>query len=803
MNIKTLSLFSLLFMAPLLHSQAVVKGTVKDETGSPISFASVSLHAAADSALIQGSLSDDVGAFLLVEITQGKYVLICSFVGKETQVSLPFEIREKDKTATIDFVMQTSQLVLQEAVITAKRPFLEQKADRLVVNVANSAIAAGGTAMEILKKVPGVVILQDRVTLGGSQNLQVWVDGKPSPYTDMNALLREMPGDQIEKIEVISRPGAQFDAAGGPILNVVLKRNADLGFKGTAALTLSGYRVDQRDVDGGIKNYGRINPSLNLNYRSGKINLFGNSSYNKGRYYSVIKIDRFIGDDLYIGHNLDNTEYEFKNLRFGADYYAGQKTTLGATMRLWSRKGAGDGFNATTVFAGPGGPQIDAFDTDNITDSKRSGLYSNVNAKHEFNKKTGQQLTLDLDFNQFTSRNINDLAIYAPETPLQRSLSRQDVDQPAKIYVVKTDYTHAIDSTLKLDAGLKFSFANIHNDLNFYRNEVLSALESNDFLYKENINAAYINLSKSLPSLELNAGLRTEQTRVNGFSMNEEVLTRNYWQLFPSASALYKFTKELGLQASFSRRINRPGFQQQNPFSYFIDSLTYSRGNPRLKPEITNTMQLNLTYDNQPVFGINYTITDDVIVENAPQLEGTKTFTTSENLAVQRRLEIQLNFPVKIGKYIDGFAGNQAIYNAYDANYLETRYKQSRWHWLAYWGINVQLPAETKLEIGGFYMTKFLEEFLLVNKLAALNLGLSKTFWDKKARLALSYNDVLYSEITNAIIDFKDVKVNFYQREFSRQLRLSFSYQFGNTQMKNPASKRAASENETSRVKIE
>ena len=125
------------------------------------------------------------------------------------------------------------------------------------------------------------------MTLGGSQNLQIWIDGKPSLYTDMNAVLRDMPGDQIEKIELITQPGAQFDAAGGPILNIVLKRNADLGFKGTAAMTLGGFRVDQSDVNGDTEDYYRINPSVNATYRNGKINLSGNTSYNQGTYFSA------------------------------------------------------------------------------------------------------------------------------------------------------------------------------------------------------------------------------------------------------------------------------------------------------------------------------------------------------------------------------------------------------------------------------------------------------------------------------------------------------------------------------------
>ena len=259
----------------------------------------------------------------------------------------------------------------------------------------------------------------------------------------------------------------------------------------------------------------------------------------------------------------------------------------------------------------------------------------------------------------------------------------------------------------------------------------------------------------------------------------------------------------MAIQSSYSKRVNRPGFQQQNPFSYFIDSLTYTRGNPTLSPEIINTAQLNLTFDNQPFLGVAYYKTNDVIIENAPKLEGTRTFTTAENLANQTRVELQLNFPIKIGKIIDGFGGNQAIYNSYNAIYQGLEYKTSRWHWLAYWQINASLPKNFKMEFGGFYMTKFLEEFLTINNLAGVNLGLSKSFADNKGRIAMSFNDIFYSQNSNASIDFSNVKVNFFQRNFSRHVRFTASYQFGNSKMKNLGGRGNASESESSRVKVE
>lgn len=786
-----------------VHSQVNVQGKVIDDTKLPIEFASIALVNARDSQLIKGALTDEKGNYTIANVGVGSYRVIASMVGFERVVTPTFDIKVENKNANIDVSMFPVTALLKDAVIIAQRPLFEQKADRLIVNVANSPVAAGGTALEILQKVPGIAVIQDKITLGGNQNLQIWIDGKPSQYTDMNAVLRDMPGDQIDRIELITQPGARYDSAGGPVLNIILKRNAELGFTGTAALTLGGFNVNQNDVNAGFRKYYRANPSLNLNYRSGIVSFFGNASYNQGDYFNVQRVTRFIGNQVFKGQNFEETDYNFRNLRIGADIYATKKTTFGIILRGWGRAATSNASNETNVFNEAITTKLNSFITDNTGNSQRGGYSSNFNIKHDFDTKTGRNLNFDIDYNRFDTKNANNLTIYKNEANSFRSLSQQVVVQPVDIWVFKTDYTQPIDSTLKAEIGWKSSFATIDNSLKFYRAKELSTKESNDFLYKENINAAYLNLSKKLGKLDLNAGLRAEQTIVNGTSMQNKVLDRNYLQWFPSASMLYHINKNMGIQASYSRRVNRPNFQQQNPFSNFIDSLTYTRGNPNLRPEIIQTGQLAVVYDGQPFLSIQRSQTTDVIVENAPQLEGTKTFTTAANLATYNNWTLQANFPIKFGKWLDGFGGNQAIYNAYDANYLNGTYKAARWHWLAYWGVTAKLPTDIKLEVNGFYMTKFLDEFMVIGSIGSVNLGASKQFWEKRGKLSVNFNDMLYSQKTNALIAYQAVRVDFFQRQYSRQIRLSFSYQFGNTKVKSARNRGTGSESETARIKVE
>ena len=784
-------------------AQIAITGTVTDEKSQPVGFASVALVAAADSQLVKGALSDTTGAFSIADVPSGEYRLLINMLGYETQYTEPFTIKTDSKNVTADISLKEADNLLREAVVVAKRPLFEQKADRLIMNVSDSPIASGGSALEILQKLPGVLVVQDRVTLAGNSNVSIWIDGKASQYADMNAVLRDMPGDQIDRVELITQPGAKFDATGGTIINIILKRNANLGFNGTAALTLGGSTYDQSDAGTDDRNYHRLNPSLSLNYRKGQWNLFGSYSYYERNNFNIINVDRFIGQESYFQKGYSPDESQSHNYRFGADFFATEKTTVGLLFRGFNRSSESMGTNVTDVFDREQTQQFGSFTTLNDAFSDRSNFLTNLNVKHEFNAKTGHALNFDIDYTQYAINNTSLLNIFQNEPNSPESHSVQKVDQPIQLLVGNLDYTLPIDSTFKVEVGAKSSFAKIDNQLDFLRGVMLDPDLSNDFLYEENINAGYFNLSKKLGRFDLIGGLRAEQTVVSGTTMNQQLLDRNYLQWFPSASALYRVNEHFAVQGSYSRRVNRPGFQQQNPFAFFIDSLTYTQGNPKLRPEISNNGQFAVTYDNQPFMRISYSKTNDVIIENAPRLEGTRTFTTSENLAKYERWAFELNFPVKIGDIVDGYGGNQFIRNAYDAEYLDIHYKRAKWNWLAYTQINVKLPADFKFEIGGWYMTNFLEEFFDIGSMGGMSLGLSKTFWEKRGRLSLSVNDVLYTQKTNVHIDYGDVLVNFFERGDSRNARLTFSYRFGNTELKGARRRNTGSEEESSRVKVE
>ncbi len=783
-------------------AQQKISGKVFDEKNQAAEFATVALLSAKDSSMVKANLTDAAGVYHFESVNKGRYLISISMMGYQKAFSAVFSVDQSPVTIET-ITLKTSSKTLDEVTVTAQKPFLEQRADKLVVNVANSPASVGSTAIEVLQKVPGLIIAQDRITIAGKASVSIMIDGKPSQYTDMNQVLKDLPSNSIEKIEVIKNPSAKYDAAGGAVINIIMKRNANLGTNGSVALDFRGAMVDNTVVNRSKNDFfGGYSPNFSLNHRKGKWNVFGSYTYSDRTFFQLTQIDRVIGKDEFSNIMMNPGDAKVHNARLGADYYLDKKNTIGILLTGFDRSGSNNSTAITKVFSTETKQQTSQFETLNDQPTTRNNIGYNLNWKHTFDS-TGRELNVDLDYVQYKLKNQNLITIL--DNGLRRNNS-QSVDNPVQFMTAKLDYTHPISKDSKLEAGGKMSFATIDNDLRFYREQVLDTKRSNVFNYKENINALYVNYNTSFgKKWELQTGLRTEQTVATGFSQveNKNVLERNYWQFFPSIFLTHKLNKSLAVTTSFTRRIDRPSYQQQNPFEFQIDSLTFTRGNPLLKPQLTNEIKLQLTFDGQPFFALGYNNTNDVIVDNAPKQDPAtkRTYTTAENLATYKNYFVELNFPIKIGKKISGYGGNQLIYNAYNANYLGGTFDQSRVNWLAYFNINAKFTNKLSMEMGGWYMTRSQQEFLTLNPLGALTIGLQYKVLEGKGKISLAMNDVFYTEKTRGLIEYQDINLKYFSREASQNLRLGFSYSFGNQKLKASRSRQTGSESESNRVK--
>ena len=790
-----LSVFISTILLSNLQAQYTVTGKLIDEKQKIQKLATVLLLKGLDSSLVKSTLTNESAFFSFNEISNGTYLIVANGVGYQKSY-ITITVNGKDQNIA-NIILKTEAVNLGEVTVVARKPFLEQRADKLVVNVEGSATAAGSNALEVLQKVPGVIVRNEQVTLAGKSSVNIMINGKSSQYTDINQVLATTPASNIEKIELISNPGARYDAAGGAIINIMLKKNADLGTNGTVSLAtgMGLYKKDGAPID---RNFYRITPYFSINNRKGKVNVYGNINFFHRNLYNYNEYERVIPPSRFLQSKYEPNERNSSAYRAGVDYYADDKNTFGFLYRGYSLGSLEEAVNNTQQFNSNTGALVSTFQTLNNNHIKRNNQAGNVNWKHSFDS-TGKELNVDLDYSNYQLNNTNDIQNIVSSGASTKST--QSINNPVQFTVLKIDYTHPINKDTKYELGSKLSFATIDNAIIFKNGEVIDPKRSTNFQYKENINAVYTSFMKKLGGWELNAGLRLEQTIATGDSMHVQVLNRNYTKLFPSFFLTRKIDKNLSTVFQYSKRVNRPSYQQQNPFIEYADSLTYSKGNPLIKPEIADAYKIGLTYQNQPLFSISYNKTNDVIFNSAPKQEGNQTYVTPENLGTYENVTFELNFPLNFGKKISGYGGNHLIYNHYKADYLGGVYDNAKWNWQAYWQVAYKPTPFWSMEVSGFYTTKFLEEFLTINPLGSLNLAIQKTFWEKKGKLTLNFNDLLFTEKSTAMIDYQIINIKARSMEESRNVRLVFAYSFGNQKLKASRNRESASDAESNRVK--
>ncbi len=302
-----------------------IRGTVWDGNNQVLAFSNVFLLSHKDSSLVKAALADDHGNFVFEELAYGEYRVAATMVGYEKTVTPRIVLSEDNPVVKLDkMVLPSSATVLKDVTVTAKKPLLEQHADKLVMNVESSIVSAGSTAMEVLQRAPGVSIDQnDNISLKGKQGVQIYMDGKPTYMSQeqLANLLKNMASDQIEKIEIITNPSSRYDAAGNSgIINLVIKKNKNFGTNGSVTLG-GGISLPPAIAEGVEGNMPKYNVSVNLNNRQGKFNTFGNVSYRAGDNYGVNKFFRTLDDRTFDQKSLRYTESNGLSARVGSDYF--------------------------------------------------------------------------------------------------------------------------------------------------------------------------------------------------------------------------------------------------------------------------------------------------------------------------------------------------------------------------------------------------------------------------------------------------------------------------------------------------
>jgi iron complex outermembrane receptor protein len=787
--ILLLALLPALSFAQGLKPGAKVTGSIITNDNKPVEFATVSLLRAKDSSVVKGALGNDQGNYTLSNVSPGNYVIKTTAVGYNKGISKAFTVTGDNVTIPA-IIMRSSAQSLKTVSIQSTRPLIERKADRLVMNVENSVLAAGNSAMEILERAPGVSVdKDDNISLQGKNGVTVMINDKLTYLSSaqLATMLRSTDGSNISSIEVITNPSAKYDASGNSgIINIKLKKSHEAGSSGSITAGV------------GIGKFGKDNQSLSLNHKEGKLNAFGTFSHNDNKNERSLGIKRVVdsvGKQTFFNQNTLTSQANHNyNYRFGADYDLNKKNTIGFIVSGFY--GTNYQNNPTTTLIGKNLSGVDStLIGSSIIHQDNKNFAANLNDRWQIDT-LGQSLGIDLDYSKFTSGSNSDYvnSIFLPNGSLKSpsSVLRNQTPSVIDIHTAKADYAYPFSKTFKLEAGVKFSDVKTDNALNAQLkntagNYVNDTTRTNHFVYQEKIDAGYISLSKTYKNTSIQAGVRSEYTSsVGNLITNNQVVPRHYVDFFPSLFVNHTLDKKNQIGFSYSRRIDRPSYDNLNPFVFYLDQYTYQQGNPFLKPQYTHSFELNYTWNHTINANLNYSHTSDVITEIILTDAVKKaTFQTNLNLDVQDAYGLNVNSPYSITKW---WSGNVDL----GAFYLANKSKALLGANLNTGKLSYNLKATQtftfikgyRIEVYSAYKSSISTGIYDVRPRYSTDAGISHVFANKKANVKFSVSDVFNQRTNNVNSMYQSVNLQIANKGETRIARLTFTYNFGNNKIK-------------------
>lgn len=787
-----------------------VTGNVKDEQGKALSNSTVSLLNAKDSSVVKLAASNSNGSYVFNGIKAGQYIVSMSYIGYTTVYSSAFEY-----SGTGDLTvpaLQVSKMTgeLKNVVVTSKKPMVEVKADKMVMNVEGTINAVGNDALELLRKSPGVMLdKDDNISMAGKNGVQVYIDGRPTPLSgkDLADYLKSLQSSQIESIELITNPSAKYDAAGNAgIINIKLKKNKAFGTNGSVN---GGY---------GIGVYPKYNGGLSLNHRNKNINIFGNYTYNNNLNESFMNLYREQLDTLFDQKGLIKFKNKSHGYKAGLDYFLSKKSTVGLIVN-----GNITDFNIknkgrTEISYMPTGVIDRILVADNSSTSSRKN--TNFNLNYRFADTAGHELNVDADYGFFRikSDQLQPNYYFVPDgsSEISRAIYNMIAPSDIDIYAVKTDYEQNFKKG-KLGLGAKTSFVKSGNDFqryNVYTNtKELDTLRSNGFQYKENVNAVYANYNRQYKGFMVQLGLRVENTNIEGHSTGQKwngsdyeaydsIFNRHYTDFFPSAAITFNKNPMNQWGLTYSRRIDRPAYQDLNPFEFKLDEYTYQKGNTNLRPQYTNSIGLTNTFKYKLTTTLNYSHVKDVFTQLIDTAETSKSFISKQNLATQDIVSLNISYPMQI-KWWSAFANANSYYSHYKADFGGGNRK-----------VDLDVVAATFFmqntfnlgkgwtgELSGWYSTPSIWQGTFKSKeMWSVDGGFQKNLLKGKMNIKASVSDIFKTIKWKGTSDFAGQRTIASGGFDSRQFKLNLTYRFGSNMVKASRQRKTGLEDESKRV---
>lgn len=774
--------FSSIAQKPAGASVTVIGKIIETTSQKPLEFANVIIQSKRDSAIIQGTISDANGKFTFTNIPTGEYKVVYSFIGFEKTETPYFKIDGQNKSLNLGnlFIADASNQ-LDAVVVTGKKSTYVSTIDRKTFNVGDDLIGKTGSASDLLQNIPSVAVdIEGNVSLRGSESLTVLINGKTSSLMGANraAVLQQIPANSIEKIEVITNPSAKYKPDGtSGIINIVLKKNKNLGFNGTATINFGNNR--------------RINGNVIANYNPGKWNIFGS--------YSLRQDDRKrYTEDYRLRTNNDTISYtailtnEYSRplthvISSGLDYKLNDNNQAGIGVNYNYR----DFFktaSANTDIKDYNETTTNNFDRNRSDPEYEKDLELSANYRHSF-KKPDHELNVDFTTSRSAEQEDNHYTniFNKPLSPtsFDNTLIKQ-TDNQSQLYF---EYKNPVSENINFESGYNFEYGK--NNMDFYgeylnpvtESWVKDFVRSNQFIYIQKIHVFYSTWEQEMGKFGFLAGLRAEQTNVIANQVTtDSVFNTNYFRIYPSLHLSYIINKTQQLQLNYSHRINRPDGDEVNPFPEYQDPLNLRIGNPRLKPEDIHSVEMGYQYKkglttflSTVYYRYNYNSKTYI----SKYINDSVLLTTIENLTKSNSAGLELVLTTTLFKIVDLNLSTNTFYNTIDASSLGYSSNKSVVSWMANLNASIKVTKSSMVQLNSKYVSEMLTPQGKILPNFVTNLGFRQELFKKKAAVILTFSDVFNSLKNVSVVDTPELYRKVIRKRSAQVVFVGFTYNFG------------------------
>jgi outer membrane receptor protein involved in Fe transport len=788
---KLFSTAAILFISTFLLGQQVlpgraeggssVTGVVQDKSSKQvIQFATLKLLNPKDSAVIKTTVTDHKGKFSVDNISNGSYLLQCSFIGY-AKILMPLTVNQKRENAGVIEIEVLSK-DMSEVTVTSRKSLLNTSIDRKIYNITQDIMAQSGSASDILKNVPSVEVdIEGQVSLRGSSDVMILINGRPSPLMGKSRaeVLQQIPANAIERIEVITNPSAKYKPDGtSGIINIVMKKNTKGGWNGSVIVNAG--------------NNDRYNGTTSFNYKPGKLNVFGSYSIRQDRRIRLNTIDRQYFDSAgkiasYYTENSNSLARPVSNMvTLGTDYIFDEHNSAGISGNYHYRDQTRHDV-VKKLFYNKSYVLTEDYDRLRYDPEFESEKDATAYWQHNFPKEDHE---LRVELNVSSSNEVEDNhytnAYRFPVSPA--SFDNTLIKQRDNQQQITADYTNPLSEDSKLEGGYSGSFNQI--DMNFYGEYYDTAqkkffkdvIKSNRFKYSEAVHAVYGTYQHSYGQFGYEAGLRFEQAFVKGTLVTKDSAIENdYFKAYPTIHLSYKLKKH-EWQLNYSKRVNRPEGDQLNPFPEYQDPNNIRAGNPKLLPEIIHSIEFGYKWQNEKISfvpSLYYRYKQHGFTTVFIPINDSVLLTTFQNLSSDKSTGLELIFSIKAGKFLTANLSSNFFYNQIDASDIGYSSKKSIVSFSSNMNSTATLTRTLLMQVSCTYRSARQTPQGKIFGSFVMNAGMRQDLFKKKVSVTLTASDIFKTLKQRIELNTPYLKQVGIGTRDARIIYLGVSYRFG------------------------